>query len=230
MTRHLQREVSRLKKQVRKLGKVVQENLDDAIKSVRDRDPKLAEEVIQKDQEIDQMEVDTEEECLKLLALYQPVAVDLRFIIAALKMNNDLERIGDLALNIAKQAKQIASGRKLNPPFDVDEMTTKVQSMVAESMASMVNMDATQARRVMLEDEPIDRMHREMYEKVEKLLGKRPKYADIYIRYLSVSRYLERIADHATNIAEDVIYLVEGEITRHGGGDLNEEGENGAEK
>lgn len=216
MTRHLQREVTKLKKKALKLGKVVQETLDEAIKSVKERDVELAEQVIARDIEIDRMEVDTEEECLKLLALHQPVAIDLRFIIAVLKMNNDLERIGDLAVNIAEQTQSLSEKKRVKAPFDYDTMTAKVQAMLKLAMEAMVNMDVELANQVCAADDEVDAIHHNMYPKVQTVIAAHPEQAELLIRYLSVSRYLERIADHATNIAEDVIYMVEGEISRHG--------------
>ncbi len=216
MTRHLQKEVTKLKKKALKLGKVVQETLDEAIKSVKERDVELAEQVIARDIEIDRMEVDTEEECLKLLALHQPVAIDLRFIIAVLKMNNDLERIGDLAVNIAEQTQSLSEKKRIKAPFDYDAMTEKVQAMLKLAMEAMVNMDVGLANQVCAADDEVDAIHHNMYPKVQSVIVAHPKQVDILIRYLSVSRYLERIADHATNIAEDVIYMVDGEISRHG--------------
>ncbi|MBN2380209.1 phosphate signaling complex protein PhoU [candidate division WOR-3 bacterium] len=216
MTRHLQREVNKLKKKILKLGKVVQENLDDAICSVKAPDVELSKKVIQRDALIDLMEVETEEECLKLMALYQPVAIDLRFIIAALKMNNDLERIGDLAVNIAEQTETLSGKKRIKVPFDFDVMSEKVQIMLSNAMDATLNMDVGLARQVCKADDEVDEIHVGMYSKVQEVIVKHPDWADYLIRYLSVSRYLERIADHATNIAEDVIYLVEGEISRHG--------------
>jgi len=216
MTRHLEREVLMLKKKVLKLGKVVQKTLDEAIKSINTRDVELAERVIDRDIEIDRMEVDTEEECLKLLALYQPMAIDLRFIIAMLKMNNDLERIGDLAVNIAEQTLSVAREPRITIPFDYDAMTAKVQQMLKRAMDAMVNIDAGLASEICAADDEVDAIHHVMYPKVQAIIAQNPDQAEILIRYLSVSRYLERIADHATNIAEDIIYMVNGEIARHG--------------
>ncbi len=215
MTRHLQREVSKLKERIKKLGKIVQGSLDEALKAVVEKDAALASKVMNNDAVIDSMEVDIEEECLKLLALYQPVAIDLRFIIAAIKMDNDLERIGDLAANIAKQALFLSKENDIAPPFDLKLMGEKVQIMVSEVMEAMFNMDAGAAHKVCISDNEVDEIHREMYAQVERHLSKQPMRSNTLIRYLSVSRYLERIADHATNIAEDVIYLVEGYISRH---------------
>jgi phosphate transport system protein len=216
MTRHLQREVNKLKRKILELGKSVQQSLDDALTAVVERDIEMAQAVMDTDADIDRAEVDTEEECLKLLALYQPVAIDLRFIIATLKVNNDLERIGDLAVNIAAQAISFAESEKIKAPFDLKAMAEKVQDMVASSMQSLVNMDVELARQVWTDDDQVDFIHRQMYSQVVREIKRYPARSETLIRYLSVSRYLERIADHATNIAEDVVYMVEGEIKRHG--------------
>lgn len=215
MTRHLQREVGKLKQKLLEVGKLVQDSLDWGIESIKVMDEYLAQRVIETDAEVDQREVDTEEECLKILALHQPVAIDLRFIIAALKANNDLERIGDLAVNIAEQTVELSKVKKIKAPFDLDNMTAKVQSMVATAMQAMVSMDTNLARQVCAADDEVDEIHHQMYGRVEEVIAQNPGQTQTLIRYLSVSRYLERIADHATNIAEDVIYMVEGEIARH---------------
>ena len=148
MTVHIKREIDKLKKMLMSLCEVVEESLRQAVKSIRDRDEKLAEKVIETDIEIDHMEVDIEEECLKILALYQPVAIDLRFIITALKINNDLERIGDLAVNLAERSKFLAGRQSENIPFDFDEMTEKTKSMLHKSLEALVNMDAKLAYEV----------------------------------------------------------------------------------
>jgi phosphate transport system protein len=165
--------------------------------------------------EIDQMEVDLEEDCLKLLALYQPVASDLRYIIAVLKINNDLERIADLAVNICERAEFLATQKNLPIPFDFTAMSEKTKSMVKRSLDALVNLDATLATEVRMCDDEVDDLHRDMYTKFEDEVRKNPQDIGILLHYLGVSRALERIADHATNIAEDVIYLSQGKIVRH---------------
>jgi phosphate transport system protein len=161
------------------------------------------------------MEIDVEEECLKILALHQPVAVDLRFIVAVLKMNSDLERIGDLAVNIAKGAKFLGSKEAVAFPFDLDSMSTRVQDMLKTCIDSLINLDKEQATKVLEMDDEIDDINREMYGRVEEEIMRNPGAADRLIRMMTVSRQLERIADHATNIAEDVIYMIDGDIVRH---------------
>jgi phosphate transport system protein len=216
MTIHLQREIEKLKRDILALGSMVEESVYRAVKAVSDRDTALAEKVIEADRDIDRFEVEIEENCLKILALHQPVAADLRFIIAVLKINNDLERIGDLALNVASRGRRLAGLPRVNSPFDYQGMADRVKSMLKRSLQSLVMVDAKTARSVLADDDEVDQQNREMYQVVQESIRRQPEYLESFVFYLSVSRNLERIADHATNIAEDVIYMVEGEIIRHG--------------
>jgi phosphate transport system protein len=179
------------------------------------RDRNLARTVIDEDAEIDRMEVDVEEEVLKILALYQPVAADLRFVVAVLKINNDLERMGDLARNIAKRVVFLTNGEKIELPEDLRPMAAKAQQMVKESLDALVNADTLLARRVRDADDDVDNMRRTVQDFCEKQIAEHPEHTEKLMRLLSVSRHLERLADLATNVAEDVIYMVEGEIVRH---------------
>lgn len=215
MTIHFERELERLKKRILSLGAMVEERVRMAIKAMEMRDRKLAEKVIEADHEIDQIEVDIEEECLKILALYQPVAIDLRFIIAVIKINNDLERIGDLAVNIAERAAFLSTQKKLDIPFDFAGMAEKTQSMLKRSLDSLVNMDIDLAWEVGASDDEVDAINRDMYLQVQDGIRKNIDRIECLIHLLQASRHLERIADLATNIAEDVIYMVKGEIVRH---------------
>ena len=215
MTKHYQNEITKLKKDILHVTALVEENLRAAVKSIIERDPVLARDVINRDIEIDNFEVELEEEGLKILALYQPVAIDLRFIIAVMKINNDLERIGDLAENIAERAISLARKPDMPVPFDLNGMLAKVMSMVKLSADSLVDMDPQIARNVCEADDEVDECHRQTYRVVIEELKNKPENTHYLIDLLSVSRNLERIADHATNIAEDVIYMVEGEIVRH---------------
>jgi phosphate transport system protein len=218
MSQHLRKEIDSLKKKILTLGATVENSVRIAVKAIEDKDPELAQKVIGADIEIDHSEVDLEEDCLKILALHQPVAIDLRFIIAVLKINNDLERIGDLAVNIAERAQFLKGGLAIPIPYDLDALSTKSQWMLRSSLDSLVNLDAKLAREVCAADDYVDAINREMYNLVTEAIRANPEQVDILIPYLSVSRYLERIADHATNIAEDIIYMVDGIITRHGAG------------
>ena len=215
MTVHMKREINKLKSELLSLCKVVEESFRQAVKSIQKRDAKLAKKVIEADIKIDQMEVDVEEECLKILALHQPVAVDLRFIITALKINSDLERIGDLAVNIAERSQFLAAQAEINVLFDFNSMAEKTKSMLRKSLDALVNMDSEMAYEVCAADDEVDAINRKMYNQVKDSIRSHPEWLESLIHLLSVSRHLERIADHATNIAEDVIYMVEGEIVRH---------------
>jgi phosphate transport system protein len=215
MSVFLQREIDNLKKMISSLGGHVEENVEKAVRSVHERDVRLADEVITADPAIDQMEVNIEEECLKVLALHQPVAHDLRFIIAVLKVNNDLERIGDLAGGIAEQTAHLAEMGPEEAPYDLLGMAGKVRTMLCDSLDALMSKDADIAQRVREADDEVDAMDRLMYPEIRAAIREKPDKMEGYIRLLRVSQNLERIADHATNIAEDVIYLAEGEIIRH---------------
>jgi phosphate transport system protein len=156
-----------------------------------------------------------EEECLKILALHQPVGSDLRLIVAILKINNDLERIGDLSVNIAERAVFLASPETIDIPLDFARMAENVESMLRRSLDALVNTDLAAAHEVLEADDEVDAINREMYVQVQDAIRQHPQRVERLIHLLSASRHLERIADHATNIAEDVIYMIEGEIVRH---------------
>lgn len=211
----MKREIEKLKQKLLTLCSAVEEQLWEAVKSIRSRDGELARRVIDEDGRIDQMEVDTEETCLKLLALYQPVAIDLRFIITAMKITSDLERIGDLAVNIAERSEFLATRDPIDAPFDFETMAEKTQAMVRRSIDALINLDTHLAHQVCQSDDEVDAINRAMYNLVKESILRRPEHIESLIHLLSVSRHLERIADHATNIAEDVIYMVDGRIIRH---------------
>lgn len=211
----LQKEIENLKNRILSLGAMVEEHVSMAIKSVENKDADLANSIIKADIKIDETEVEVEEECLKVLALHQPVAVDLRFITAVIKINNDLERIGDEAANIAERVVYIASRPPLEVSFDYKLMSEKTRAMLKSSLDALVNMDVDLAYKVRLQDDEVDDINREIYENVRDVVIKKPVRAGYLINLISISRHLERIADHATNIAEEVIYMIEGVIQRH---------------
>lgn len=215
MTRHLDREIEKLKKHILTLAALVEQCVAQAVKSVSERDEELAHKVIDTDEEIDQLEVDTEEDCLKILALYQPVAIDLRFVVSVLKINNDLERVGDLAVNIAERTLAIASRDPIQQPYDLTEMAAKTQTMFRHSLDALMNMDTRLAHQVGACDDEVDMINRQMFTLIQDAIKRNPEQVQLLINYLSVSRNLERIADYATNIAEDVIYMIDGTIIRH---------------
>jgi phosphate transport system protein len=218
MAAHLRRAIDKLMEMLMALSAKVEENVKRSIHSLDENNIELARQVIKDDKEIDKREIDIEEECLKILALHQPVAIDLRYLVAVLKINNDLERIGDLAQNISRNSIRILSAPGLMPTqqFDLQGIYNKVWEMLESSLDSIVNLDVKTAEKVLIADEEVDRLNRELAQKVVEEMKKNPEKADVLIHYLLISRHLERIADHATNIAEDVIYLIKGEIIRHG--------------
>ena len=217
MTLLFQTEIDKLKKKILSLTASVENNLSLAAKAVAERDINLASQVIETDHEIDLQEVEVEEDCLKILALHQPVAIDLRFVIAALKINNDLERIGDLAVNIAKRAKILAGLSPERVPFNFNGMISLTLDMVKRSADSLVDVDSQAARDVCASDDIVDDHLKVAYQKLQEGMEHNPNLIKYYVALLGVARNLERIADHATNIAEDVIYMVDGEIIRHRG-------------
>lgn len=219
MSVHLQREIDRLKRHLLSLCALAEEQVQSAVRALLDRDAELARRVEKGDVEIDQREVEVEEECLKVLALYQPVASDLRLLVSALKINSDLERIGDLAVNIARKAAAFASQGPMEIPFDLAGMWQKTQAMLHDSVEALVNLNPALAAKVCGRDNEVDRMKHEFRQKAEAMMQRDPSRVPVLLTLLAVSRNLERVADHATNIAEDVIYMAEGRIIRHGTGD-----------
>ena len=215
MPRHLQRDLDNLSKELLTMGAMVEDATNKAVLALSQRRTDLAQEVVLGDDAINEKENRIEEECLKVLALYQPVATDLRFIVTAMKVNNDLERIGDLAVNIAERANWLAELDPIPLPESLNKLVSNVQAMVRDSLNSLVNMDSQLARNVCDVDDEVDDINRRMFTEMQDLMKKDPSMVERAISTLSVSRHLERIADLATNIAEDVIFLVEGEIVRH---------------
>ena len=215
MKRHLQKELSSLKKRILSLGAMAEERVRMDIKAFETKDGDLARRVIESDREIDEAEVEVEEECLKIIALHQPVAVDLRFINIVIKINNDLERVGDEAVNIAERVENISKRLPLLVPFDFSTMAEKAEAMLKDSLDALVNQDMDLAYKVCLDDDDVDRMNHMIYDEVKEEIKKQPDRVAYLLNLLLIARHLERIADHATNIAEEVIYMIEGEISRH---------------
>lgn len=217
MAVHFMRELDNLKKLSLTMAAMVEDNLRLAVKSALDRDEPLARKVIGADHDIDRQEVAVEEECLKILALYQPVAHDLRFVVAMIKINHDLERIGDLAVNIGERAVTLAQRPPLARDFQIQQMSDMVQQMVGRSLDALINLDAKLARDIWMADDEADRRNRELLGAVEEEIQRDPSQLQSLLALTSISRTLERIGDHATNIAKDVIYMIEGDIVRHRG-------------
>jgi phosphate transport system protein len=213
--KHFSRELEKIKKLILSLGAMVEEQVRMATQTVETHDAELVKQIIKFDHDVDEMEVEIEEECLKVLALHQPVAVDLRFLIAVIKINNDLERIGDQAVNIAERVDVIAKRDLSEFFFDYTAMGGKVQEMLKMSLDALVNMDYDIAYSVVMRDDEVDQIKVDAYDRIKQAMRKHPDKIGYLINLLLISRHLERLADHATNIAEEVIYLIEGEIVRH---------------
>lgn len=211
----LQNELDLLEKDLLTLSAVVEQSLHQAAKALRTQDIELARKVIKNDDQINRMEVDLEEECLKILALHQPVAHDLRTIIAILKINNDLERIADLSSNICERALDVAEAPPVNSPLEIGVMVLKVSEMLEKALDALVNADNELAERTLALDEDVDTIHSGNYQLFKDRVRKHPEEVESQLNYLTISRHLERIADLATNIAEYVIYLNNGTIVRH---------------
>jgi phosphate transport system protein len=216
MTKHFHRELEKIKQRILALGALVEERVQMARTAVDEKDAALAQKIIMNDFEIDEMEVEVEEECLKVLALHQPVAVDLRFLVAVIKINNDLERIGDQAVNIAQRVITIAKQDIENFVFDYSVMSEKAQLMLKMSLDSLVNLDLDLALKVCTMDDEVDELKDQAYDSIKQAMKNDPNHLGYYINLLLISRHVERLADHSTNIAEEVIYLIEGDIVRHG--------------
>ena len=216
MSLHLHRDLEKLKKELLTLGNMVETSFDKAIFALNNREPEAVDEVLKNEVRMNDMEVRIEEDCLKMLALHQPVAVDLRFIVVALKVNNDLERMGDFTKNIARRARDIMQ----KPPLSVlpefyTELPVKVRAMIGQSLDAMVKLDKEMAKDVIAMDEWVDDVNRDMHEKVKQIIEADSTYTDVALNLLSVSRYMERIGDLSTNIAEDVIFMIDGKVIRH---------------
>jgi phosphate transport system protein len=211
----MEKEIGKLKKSLLSLSALVETTVHEAIRSLRERNAEMARTVIEADIQIDEREVDIEEECQKILALYQPVAHDLRFIIAVLKINAELERIGDATVNIAERVLFMARQEFVEIPFDYGGMAEKAQRMLHKSIDALINLDLGLAYAVIDADDEVDAVNRDAYQQIEECIRTNPNLVSTYIHLLGISRHIERIADHASNIAEDTIYLVEGKIVRH---------------
>jgi len=216
MSLHLQRDLDELKRDVLHLGSLVETSIGNASVALKDRRPELADIVFADEVLINEKEVSIEESCLKILALHQPVAADLRFIVVVLKVNNDLERIGDLAENLTQRAVYLSEREPLAPQTTkINGMFVTIRTMLKDSLDSLVKLDVGLARKVIAQDDSVDETNREMYDDFRALVSADGSMVEQATSLLSCSRYLERIADLATNISEDVLFMVEGEVVRH---------------
>jgi len=215
MQRHFDEELKALKEKILRMGAMVEEQIAHAIKSLVDRDSDLARQVIANDHKVNSMDVEVDEDCLRLIALHQPMARDLRFLTTAMKISTELERMSDLAENISERAVELNEEPQLKPYIDIPRMAERAQGMVKESLDAFVNRDSKLARKVCADDDFVDELTKQVFRELLSFMVEDPRTITRAIRISFVSKYLERIADHATNIAELVVYLVEGKIIRH---------------
>ena len=215
MSKHLQNELDQLNRDLLYIASLVKENVRKSMVSFYERRTELAEEVIEGDEKIDQKEVQVEEECLKLLALHQPVAQDLRFIAVVMKVNNDLERMGDSAVGIARRAIHILKEVPCKVPEELKTMTERAIQMVDDSLDAFIRKDAGAARAISGRDDEVDQLHKSILKQLQKSMEEDPKTIPSALDVFTITRRIERIADYATNVCEDIIYMVEGNIVRH---------------
>jgi phosphate transport system protein len=211
-------ELEVLKEKILLMGSKVEESIRLAMKSIMDRDSKLARKIIQSDRDINDIEIEIDEICHRLLALHQPMAGDMRFITSAMKINSDLERQGDLSVNIAERALTLNEVAPLKPFIDLPHLASIAQEMVKVSLDSLVNRDSKMARKVCERDDEVDQLNDQLIRELISYMLEDRANIKRALDIILVSRYLERIADHATNVAEDVIYMVEGKDIRHSRG------------
>jgi len=213
--RHFQQELDALKAKLLEMSAIVENSIYRSVQAVMERNGELARHVLANEARVNQLEIEIDEDAIRLIALQQPVAADLRLITVAVKINNDLERMGDLAVSIAERALQLVSEPSISPQIDVPHIAGLVQSMVRKALDSFVNRDAELARSVLVSDDAVDNLRTANYHELISFMEKNPQQIPQAFQLLSVVRNLERIADHSTNIAEDVLFLVKGIDVRH---------------
>jgi phosphate transport system protein len=215
MSKHLERDLQNLERQLLTQASVVEGMIRTASRALCQRQADLVWEVIKQEQQVNAREVLIEEECLKILALHQPVAIDLRRTAAVLKINGDLERIADLAVNLGERVRALAEQPDIHLSENLEKMATISVEMVRGALDAFVEFDADAAEKVCLRDNEVDDLNLKLIEELHEVMRTRSDLVEAALYFFSATRHIERIADHATNIAEDVIYLVEGEIARH---------------
>ena len=215
MTRHFHEELDALKQTLLAMGGLVEDQIRRAMRALLERDDALAQEVIDRDRQVNTYDVEVDEQCVELLALHQPAAGDLRFITTAMKIVTDLERIGDQAVNIAQRAIELHQEPQLKPYVDLPRMAEMAQRMVKESLDAFVARDTALARAVCAEDEAVDALKEQIFRELLTFMMSDPRTIPRALRLILISRFMERVADHATNIAEMVVYMVEGKMVRH---------------
>jgi len=215
MKRHFDDELKELKERLLYMGSLVEERIYKSIKALVERNEEQCKEIIATDDLINDLQIEIDDRCLKLLALRQPIAIDLRFITAAMKINSDLERMGDLAVNISENSLSLLKQPQLKPLIDIPRMAQISQTMVKDSLDAFVRRDIELARKVLLMDDEVDGLKDQVFRELLTFMISDPQTIPRALNLILISRHLERIADHATNIAEDVIYMVLGKDIRH---------------
>ena len=215
MQRHFHEELEALKQTLLAMGGLVEDQIRRAMRALLERDDVIAQEVIDRDRQVNTYDIEVDEQCVNLLALHQPAAGDLRFITTAMKIVTDLERIGDQAVNIAQRALELNREPQLKPYIDLPRMADRAQRMVKESLDAFVARDTALARQVCGEDAEVDALKEQIFRELLTYMMEDPRTVSRAIRVILISRFMERVADHATNIAEMVIYMVEGKMVRH---------------
>jgi len=215
MQRHFHEELEGLKQMLLAMGALVEDQIRRAMRALVERDEALAQDVIERDRQVNAYDVEIDEKCVELLALYQPTAGDLRFITTTMKIVTDLERIGDQAVNIAQRSLELNQEPQLKPYIDLPRMADKAQRMVKESLDAFVARDTDLARQVCAKDDEVDGIKEQIFRELLTYMMSDAKTIPHAIRLILISRFLERVADHATNIAEMVVYLVESKMVRH---------------
>ncbi len=213
--RHFEGELQTLQQLLLRMGGLVEQQIARAIESLVERDSDLARDVIERDREVNQLDLLIDEECLKVIALHQPAAGDLRLVTTALKINTDLERIGDMAVNVCQRAIELNEEPTLKPYIDIPRMAKEAQAMVRTSLDSFVQRDTERAVQVIDQDDVVDALAHQVYRELLSYMAEDPKTISRATKILLISKYLERIADHATNIAEMVVFMVDGRMIRH---------------
>jgi len=215
MQRHFHEELEALKQTLLAMGGLVEDQIRRVMRALVERDDAVAQEVIERDRQVNAYAVEVDEQCVSLLALHQPAAGDLRFITTAMKIVTDLERIGDQAVNIAQRVLELNREPQLKPYIDLPRMAERAQRMVKESLDAFVARDTALARQVCGEDAEVDALKEQIFRELLTFMMEDPRTIPRAIRVILISRFMERVADHATNIAEMVVYLVEGKMVRH---------------
>jgi len=215
MIRHFDEELKDLKEKILRMGGLVEEQIRGAIRALAERDSALARQIIDNDLRVNAMDVEVDEDCLRLLALHQPAARDLRFVTTTMKISTELERMSDLAENICERAIELNEEPQLKPYIDLPRMANWTLRMVKDSLDAFVNQDTVLARKVCADDDFVDDLTEQLFRELLSFMIEDPRTITRAIRLTFIGKYIERIADHATNMAELVVYLVEGKIIRH---------------